>query len=61
MIYTSEPFNFKGSFRLDLETETKTRKVKQVLFDYRNSRKSSMRLKGVADKTLYLGKLITLE
>ena len=61
IIYTSEPRKFSGSDELDLETEPRTRKVKKVLYDFRNSRRQSMRTKGTADKDLYLGKLITLE
>ena len=60
-IYTSAPLVFKGSYELDLEDQERTKKVKKVLFDHRNSKKTDMRMKDIGNKTLYLGKLITLE
>lgn len=60
-IYTSAPLVFKGSYEVDLEDEALTKKVKKVLFDHTNSKKTDMRMKDISNKTLYLGKLITLE
>ena len=61
LIYTSHPSAFKGSYRVQLEDEDQTRKVKKVLYDRKNSKKTDMRLVGIKNKELYLGKLITLE
>lgn len=61
MIYTSEPLNFKHADVLELETESIDKKVMAIAFDHKKSRKTDMRLQGVRNKTLYLGKLITLE
>lgn len=61
VIYTSAPLVFKGSYELDLEDQDRLKKVKKVLFDHKNSKKTDMRMKNIGDKNLYLGKLITLE
>ena len=61
VIYTSAPLVFQGSYELDLEDQDRLKKVKKVLFDHKNSKKTDMRMKDIGDKTLYLGKLITLE
>lgn len=61
IIYTSTPLQFRGSYEVLLETEKVKRKVKQVLYDHSNSRRSGLRLSGIANKDLVLGKLITFE
>jgi len=61
LIYTSHPLTFKGSYDVQLEDEDRTRKVKKVLYDRTNSKRTDMRLVGVKNKELYLGKLLTLE
>ena len=61
MIYTSAPLVFKGSYEVELEDQSNIRKIKKVNYDRKNSKKTDMRLRGVKDKTLYLGKIIILE
>ena len=61
IIYSSSPLEFKGSYELVLETERFPRKVKQVLYDHKNSRRNGLRLQNTKDKFRFLGKLITFE
>jgi|LGOV01.1.fsa_nt_gb hypothetical protein len=61
LIYTSYQSTFKGSYDVQLEDEERTRKVKKVLYDRTNSKRTDMRLVGIKNKELYLGKLLTLE
>ena len=61
VFYTSSPVTIRGSYDLLLETEPRSRKTVQVFYDYRNTRRDTMRMKDVGDKDIFLGKLVTFE
>ena len=62
IIYTSAPLTFAGSDEILLEDQGKrTRKVKRVIPDRTKSRRTDLRLRGVRNKDIHLGKFITLE
>lgn len=61
IIYTSAPITFSGSDELELEDQGRKRKVKKIIPDRRNSARTDLRLKGVKNKDLHVGKFITLE
>ena len=60
-IYTSDPISFDGGDEVDLEDQEFKRKVKLQRFDQKKSKRNDLRLKGVKDKHLFVGKIITLE
>lgn len=61
IIYTSTPITFSGSDELELEDQGRKRKVKKVIFDRSKSARTDLRLRGVRNKDIHLGKFITLE